>query len=193
MQRGDISLSKKSLYMIFYVLLLTSGFIILRFLVPRDYLKRGKLSPLIAFLQALLFFAYGGFPYLYLEKDWPAVSVHGVVQLTGALFIFVGLSFLMYGMIRLGVNKSIGRGAQKLEQSGIYSVSRNPQAIACGLYVLGFLMLWPSWYAVGWGFLYFVLIHMMVLAEEEHLQRIHGQRYQAYCEQVPRYFSRRYP
>ncbi len=183
-------MSKPSLYLFSYILLLSFGLIILRYLVRRDYLKHGKLSPFITFLQALLFFVYGGFPYLYLEKDWPAVSVSLFIHVAGVLLVFIGLAFLFFGMFRLGVIRSMGRGTPQLEQSGIYGVSRNPQAIACGLYVIGFLMLWPSWYAVGWAFLYFVLIHMMVLTEEEHLRQIHGRKYQEYCEKVPRYLGR---
>ncbi|NIM93352.1 MAG: hypothetical protein GTO18_06540 [Anaerolineales bacterium] len=180
-------MSKFSLYLFSYFLLLSFGFIILRYLVPRDYLKHGKLSPPITFLQALLFFVYGGFPYIYLEENWPAVSVPPLIHVAGVVLLFGGLGFLFYGMIRLGVVRSMGRGSPQLEQSGIYGVSRNPQAIACALYVFGFFMLWPSWYAAGWAFLYFVLIHMMVMTEEDHLRRKHGEEYQEYCERVPRY------
>jgi protein-S-isoprenylcysteine O-methyltransferase Ste14 len=47
-------------------------------------------------------------------------------------------------------------------------------------------MLWPSWYAVEWAILYFVLIHMMILTEEEHLLNTHGEQYREYCQEVPR-------
>ncbi len=183
-------MNESPLYFISYMLLLAFGVFVFQYLVPRDYLKRGQLSPLIAFFQALLFFVYGGFPYIYLQNDWPAVAVSQIIHVTGMVFIFTGLAFIFYGMFRLGVNRSLGRGTEHLEQSGVYSISRNPQAIACGLYVIGFFLLWPSWYAAGWALLYFVLIHMMVLAEEEHLGRIHGQKYQDYCEEIPRYLRR---
>lgn len=176
--------------MIGYMMILALGIILFRFLVPRDYLKHVKLSPLIAFLQALLFFIYGGFPYLYLPKDWPAVAVPLFIRLPGVFLILFGLLFLFVSMVRLGLDVSMGRGTQELRDSGVYRYSRNPQALACGLYVIGFFLLWPSWYALGWVFLYFILIHRMVLAEEKHLKRNHGQRYQIYCEQVPRYLYR---
>ena len=180
---------KFTLYMFSYILLLSLGFFTLRYLVPRDYRRLGKLSPSITFIQALLFFVYGGFPYIYLDKDWPAVSVPLFIHIIGELLIFFGLAFLFYGMFRLGVLRSMGRGTPYLDQSGIYGISRNPQAIACGLYVIGFLMLWPSWYAAGWAVLYIPLIHMMVMSEEEHLRRTHGQDYQDYCNKVPRYLG----
>lgn len=175
--------------MISYILLLVFGLVVLRYLVPRDYLKRGKLSPLIASLQALLFFMYGGFPIIYLPLDWPAVIVPPVIHISGVLILLVGLAVLFYCIFRLGIARSIGRGTPGLRQSGIYRASRNPQAIACGLYVIGFFMLWPSWYAVGWAMQYFVLIYIMVLTEEKHLRQIHGQKYVDYCKKVPRYLG----
>jgi protein-S-isoprenylcysteine O-methyltransferase Ste14 len=53
----------------------------------------------------------------------------------------------------------------------------------------GFVVLWPSGYALGWFFLFAILMHMMILTEEEHLQRIHGEEYVQYCKQVPRYLG----
>lgn len=182
-------MNELSLYLYSFILLFAFGVIILRYLAPRDYAKRGKLSPFIAFMQAVLFFVYGGFPYLYLQKDWPAINGSPTIHVTGVFLIFIGLAFLCYGIFRLGIARSLGRGMTHLEQSGVYSTSRNPQAIACGLYVVGFFMLWPSWYAAGWVLLYLVLIQMMVRTEEEHLGRIHGQKYRDYCKKVPRYLG----
>ena len=175
-------------YLFAYGLLLVSGLIILRLIVRRDYLRRGQLSVAVATLQALLFFAYGGFPYFYLPDDWPAIHVSRFAHVVGMAAIISGLGFLFYGMIVLGILPSIGRGRKGLAQSGIYRKSRNPQALACGLYVVGFTVLWPSWYAVGWAILYAILIHNMVITEEEHLLRTYGEGYAMYCRGVPRYF-----
>jgi protein-S-isoprenylcysteine O-methyltransferase Ste14 len=103
--------------------------------------------------------------------------------------IILGLGFLFYGMVVLGLLPSIGRGRKGLTQSGIYRNTRNPQALACGLYVVGFTVLWPSWYAVGWAILNAILIHTMIITEEEHLLRAYGEGYAKYCRDVPRYFS----
>jgi len=177
-----------TLYLISYICLLSLGFFILRVLVPRDYLRYGRLSPRVTLLQALLFFAYGGFPYVYLNRDWPKVYVPVFIHLVGFALIIIGLGFLLYKIIKLGLMRSFGRGESRLLTSGMYRFSRNPQAIACGIYVLGFLTLWPSWYAAGWSALYFILIHQMILSEEDHLGRLYGQEYVNYCKSTPRYF-----
>ncbi len=175
-------------YILAYLLLLILGWFVLRVLVRRDYWLHGKLSTPVSMLHSLLFFIYGGFPYLYLSRDWPIVRVNSTVHLIGLSLITVGLASLCYGMVKLGILASIGLKKEQLEQGGIYRLTRNPQALACGLYVLGFAMLWPSWYAVFWAVLYVILIHTMILTEEEHLLNKFGERYQAYCEHVPRYF-----
>jgi protein-S-isoprenylcysteine O-methyltransferase Ste14 len=177
-----------SLYIISYAILLLSSILILRVLVPRDYQKRGKLSPGITILQALLFFVYGGFPTIYLENDWPIIHGPKSIKTIGLFLIILGLAGIIFGMSHIGVMRSMGRGSPFLKTSGLYQVTRNPQALACGLYVVGFLILWPSWFALGWSLLYIPLIHMMVLSEEEHLSRVHGQSYQDFCKNTPRYF-----
>ena len=177
-----------TLYFITYLLLLSSGLLILRLIVRRDYRAHGRLTFIPATLQALLFFVYGGFPALYLPANWPAVNVNLFQHILGLFLLFGGLAILCYGMVLLGFLRSVGGDQPALEQTGLYRLTRNPQALACGCYVLGFALLWPSWYAVGWAVLYAILIHAMVLTEEEHLHHIHGPRYEAYCQQVPRYF-----
>ena len=57
------------------------------------------------------------------------------------------------------------------------------------LLVAGSAALWPSWYALGWLFLYAAIAHMMVLTEEEHMRNVHGEEYERYCERVPRYLG----
>jgi protein-S-isoprenylcysteine O-methyltransferase Ste14 len=163
-----------TLYLISYLLLISGGFILFRYLVPRDYLKHGKLSPFITFLQAILFFIFGGFPTIYLDKTWPRVTVPILFHAVGVSLICIGLGILIYGMIRLGVFRSLGRGKAQLIKSGLY----------------GFFTLWPSWYAAGWALLYMILIHLMILAEEAHLKRVYGQEYVRYCREIPRYLGK---
>jgi protein-S-isoprenylcysteine O-methyltransferase Ste14 len=71
-------------------------------------------------------------------------------------------------------------------QAGCYRISRNPQVLGCFLFGIGFAVLWPSWYALGWVMLYVVIAHMMVHSEEEHLCNTYGEEYVNYSERVPR-------
>ena len=177
------------IYFVGTMLLILAGILVFRFLVRRDYRHRGRLSVGVTILQSLLFFTYGGFPAVYLSSDWPKVHVGWFLHGFGLLLLIAGLIFLLLWMIRLGVLTSLGRGMGRLETGGIYRATRNPQALACGSFVLGFSLLWPSWFAVGWMLLYGFLIHLMVLAEEEHLARQFGEEYLDYCSRVPRYLG----
>ncbi len=183
-------MSELSRYTLAYALLLVGGLVVLRVLVRRDYWEQGRLSVATSFLQALVFFTYGGFPYLYLPRDWPAIHVPPVVHAAGLVLIVAGLAVLLYCMVRLGMLRSVGRGDGKLEQSGLYAISRNPQALACGLYVAGFVLLWPSWYAAGWAVLFIILIHAVIRTEEDHLVKTHGEEYLDYLRRAPRYLWR---
>ena len=74
-------------------------------------------------------------------------------------------------------------------QSEPYHVTRNPQLVGGSLLVIGTVVLWPSWYALGWAVLYGIVAHMMVLTEEEHLRDVFGGEYERYCGRVPRYLG----
>jgi protein-S-isoprenylcysteine O-methyltransferase Ste14 len=182
-------MSELCIYLLGCLLLIIAGTFVFRFLVRRDYQRRGRLGVWVAFLQSLLFFIYGGFPAIYLSRDWPDVHVGWFLHGFGLLLLTAGLLFLLLWVIKLGLLTSLGRGRGRLETEGIYRYTRNPQALACGLFVLGFSLLWPSWFALGWILLYGFLIHLMVLAEEEHLTRQFGEDYLAYCSRVPRYLG----
>jgi protein-S-isoprenylcysteine O-methyltransferase Ste14 len=177
----------ENLYWLYLFLLSIAGLVVLRIFARRSYRAHGRLSPTVSFIQSLFFFVYGGFPTLYLGMDWPSIYVNPWLHGIGLTILVIGLGFLFYGMFHLGINRSVGRGARTLERSRLYQYSRNPQALACGLYILGFTILWPSGYAIGWALLYPILIHSMVLTEEEHLLRVYGEDYADYCQHVPRY------
>jgi len=93
-------------------------------------------------------------------------------------------------MAWLGVRRSFGLRVGDLLASGPYSFSRNPQIVGGTLMITGVAWLWPSWYALGWAVLWPVMFHPMVLTEEEHMQRIFGEGYRRYSEQVARYIGR---
>ncbi|MBM4159654.1 MAG: isoprenylcysteine carboxylmethyltransferase family protein [Ignavibacteria bacterium] len=98
-----------------------------------------------------------------------------------------GIVVAAVAMAGLGMSKTFGQEAEGLVQVGLYRASRNPQIVGGALMVVGVGLLWPSWFALGWVVLYGCIGHMMVVSEEEHLRRVHGEAYERYCERVPRY------
>ena len=182
-------MSTPTIYLLSISILIAVSIIVLRIFVRRDYLQRGHLTVGSAVLQALIFFTFGGFPIIYLPSDWPISHVYPILRVTGLTSITIGLAVIFIGMFRLGILRSLGLKTGVLKETNFYRVTRNPQVLGCFLYVVGFIILWPSWYALGWGLSLMAVIHVMVFTEEEHLHHTFGQDYEQYCKSVPRYLG----
>jgi protein-S-isoprenylcysteine O-methyltransferase Ste14 len=173
-------------------LLLLTAWVVFRMLVRRSYRERGRLTPLVGFLELLVWLLYVAFPTLYNPIDWWLVwfadpPVGPVLTLIGSALVIVGMGSAVAAMLSLGMGVVMGQQSGGLKQTGWYGLSRNPQIVGLGLAVTGVALLWPSWYALGWVVLGAAIAHMMVLTEEEHLRRTLGESYQAYCQRTPRY------
>ncbi|NLE77899.1 MAG: hypothetical protein GX605_14260 [Chloroflexi bacterium] len=181
-------------YLTLVTLLLGAAWVIFRILVRGDYRRLGRLAPLTSFLELLIWLLFVAFPYLYNPPDWPLVwfaepTVGPAMVVVGSALTVGGMGLALAAMARLGVPKTMGRQTVQMERAGLYRLSRNPQIVGGGLAVLGTVLLWPSWYAVGWAGLYGVMGHLMVLTEEEHLKRLYGEPYARYCQDVARYLG----
>lgn len=174
-------------YFVSAFLLLLLAFVTFRILVRRDYLEKGRLTPLSVFLEYAVFFGWAYFTYL----DWSAAArvpeVGPVLRLVAWILIIFGLGVTLIAMARLGIHRMHGLDSRALEASGLYRLNRNPQIVGSGLAVLGYALYWPSWHTAGWLVLYLVICHLMVLTEEEHLRSVFGEDYARYAERVPRY------
>jgi protein-S-isoprenylcysteine O-methyltransferase Ste14 len=178
-----------TIYLTSTALLLILSFLIFRIVVRRDYIEKGRLTLLSVVLETSIFFMLGGFPYIYGIQGWPEVKVGLILEIVGWTFLVAGLLVIASGMVQLGLRSIFGQGSHDLKQTGLYSFSRNPQILGCWMYVVGFTQLWPSWYALGWAILFGIVAHMMVLTEEEYLEKVFGETYLGYCESVPRYIK----
>jgi protein-S-isoprenylcysteine O-methyltransferase Ste14 len=181
-------------YSILILLMFVSAWIIFRRIVRRDYKQNGRLTPMPLFLQLLIWGLFFAFPCIYNPIDWAwsqskishAISILGII---GWACVWMGLAFVIGAMFWLGMSRSFGQKGEKLETSGPYRVTRNPQLMAGAFLIIGCVLLWPSWYALGWLALFAAMAHMMVLAEEEHLHNLYGEEYKQYCMRVSRYFG----
>jgi len=171
------------------ILYLVATFIIFRFFVRRDYLKKGKLTLFSTVLEWAIFFGWGFFTYFDLLAGRFDQIKSPIIVVISWIFIIVGLSFLFVGIIKLGFRRSNGLQVNNLHQSGLYNLTRNPQVVACTFAVLGYALLYFSWHTLGWVIIYLVAIHTMVITEEEHLLDKFGNSYEDYCRRAPRYLG----
>jgi protein-S-isoprenylcysteine O-methyltransferase Ste14 len=163
--------------------------LVFRVIVRRDYQKNKQLSPLSSFLETIIFFIYGCLTYTFEPPDWPEVFAHPAQEVIGWALIGFGAIAAFGTMAWFGMRRALGQEVTVLRQTGPYRLTRNPQLVGFGLVLVGFVLLWPSWYALGWLLLYPIVSHMMVLTEEEHLRNVFGEEYEAYCKKVPRYLG----
>ena len=70
-------------YLVSLTLLLVASLVVIRVPVRRHYLSQGCLSPSTAALQAIVFFAYGGYPSFYLPGEWPNSEVTITPKIVG--------------------------------------------------------------------------------------------------------------
>lgn len=177
-------------YFVGALFLLVLAFVVFRVFVLRDYRRRKRLTWFTILLELLIFVLHANFSYLYLPAEWPDMPPlpdNTLLRYAGLFIIAVGLTVMFAGMVGLGLRRLFGQEVKEVKQTGLYGITRNPQLLAYGLAVIGYAILWPSWYALGWVVLYGAIAHMMVLTEEEHLRDVGGEAYARYCERVPRY------
>ena len=179
-----------TVYILLSLLTIALGYFVFRVAVRRDYQKKGKLSNFATFLEFLIFAAHANLSYTFLPAPYPEIPSlpKSCAQTTiGAGIMLLGLFLTLWTMNGLGFQKALGQETQTLNRFGFYQYTRNPQILFYGLSIIGIAVLWPSFYALGWVFVYLVIAHMMVVTEEEHLLRIYKDDYEKYCEAVPRY------
>jgi len=157
--------------------------------VRSDYRGRGSLSPIIAFVQTAFFCLYALASYIFLDARLSHVDTGSVLFPIAVFFIGVGFVVVLVAMPSLGWGKSFQGVATGLRTTGLYRVSRNPQLVGGFLFIVGYSLLWPSWRGFLWAALWPVIAHIMVRTEEEHLERVYGEEYRAYCKRTARYFG----
>jgi len=183
---------KTAIYLGAAALLIALAFVVFRVIVRRDYQRKGRATLFSSLLELLVMGLYMSFPYLYNPPQWGAfwsrqAPVGAAVRVVGVVCITAGLVSAFGTLFWFGLRRALGWQVKGLIQSGPYRVTRNPQLVGFGLVVLGAVMLWPSWYALGWATLYGLVGHLMVVTEEEHLLAVFSEEYARYCRQVPRY------
>ena len=183
---------KIALYSVSSILVLAFSYLVFRYFVRKDYHEKGRTSWFSILLEILVFLFHAHLSYFFIPARWPYLPnfpTNSAVQIIALFLIGIGIIITLTAMISLGYRRTFGQGSDKINISGFYRYSRNPQIVAYGLVIVGFVMLWPSWYSLVWIISYGILAHLMVITEEEFLQRTHGVHFDKYRSQVSRYIT----
>jgi len=164
-------------------------FFVFRVIVRRDYLNKQRLSRSSGLLEVLVFAVHANLMYLFIPAKWPnlpQLPENLIANILSFIVFCSGLIILLISWFNLGTETSFGHGKNELNTSGIYRYSRNPQLLGYGILLFSFVIIYFSWYSVGWMLLYLVASYFMVKSEEEFLTRRYGEGYISYCSDVPR-------
>ena len=181
-------------YLLLQLILITCTYFYYNNYIKNVYLKNGKLTLFAGFSQFAVFIIHAFLLYLpnYLHTDWPAIGVGTLSIVIAVVVCSISLVIIISGFVTLGpFMRTMGNNSKELTSRGIYRFSRNPQIVGYGLLILGFGVLWPSWYIFAGLISYVFIGHRMILTEELHLENLFADKYISYCNKTPRYF--RYP
>jgi len=149
----------------------------------KDYRARGHLG-VPAFIALLVMFFV---PHLALHDTFDySIELQGITWLGLALAV-LGLALCLWAIIAfrsLGKVFTFDHGT--LSTSGPYRWSRNPQYVGWAMFFVGFAIMGSDAPIIPLGILV-VMLHFIVLGEEEHLERVFGEDYLAFKQSVPRW------
>jgi protein-S-isoprenylcysteine O-methyltransferase Ste14 len=152
----------------------------------------GTLFRLTVIATALVVLIYTFLPswYAYLTPipwlEYPVVTSIGVVLLLLSLGWIVIAQAQMGNAWRIGVDQNT---ATSLVEHGLFAISRNPIFLGMRLNLLGLFLVLPTAATLAIWLVGDVLMQIQVRLEEEHLLRLHGDRYRTYWQKTGRWWS----
>ena len=176
-------------YLVSASVLILFSFITFRVIVRNDYSKKGRLSFISYSLEFLIFALHANFMYLFLPVKWPnipPIPENTILRIIAIVFIIIGFLIVAVSMTGLGYGRTMGQDKKSLNTKGLYKYSRNPQLIGYGLILIAFVVLYLSWFSIGWFIIYLVISYFMIKTEEEFLINNYAEEYQQYCNDTPR-------
>ena len=152
----------------------------------REYRQHGKLTIFGLGLVCGMLFV----PNLVLHYATSYPALQTPLEFAGVAIAAIGAGLCLSGMITFrSIKKILCIDPEKLTSSGPYRWSRNPQYLGWLLFLVGFsVMYWSPWNLVSLTATG-ISLHLLVLVEEEHLERSFGVSYLEYKERIPRYFG----
>ena len=113
-----------------------------------------------------------------------ALRICGLVLMAAGTAVFIAAFRTLKDSWRAGVDES---QRTELVTGGLYRRSRNPAFVGFDLLYLGSALAVGNWVLLAAVCGAVVLIHLQILEEEKHLEKMFGQPYLAYRREVGRY------
>ena len=113
-----------------------------------------------------------------------ALRICGLVLMAAGTAVFIAAFRTLKDSWRAGVDES---QRAELVTGGLYRRSRNPAFVGFDLLYLGSALAVGNWVLLAAVCAAVVLIHLQILEEEKHLEKMFGQPYLAYRKEVGRY------
>ncbi|PSG98857.1 MAG: hypothetical protein BRC29_01880 [Nanohaloarchaea archaeon SW_7_43_1] len=108
--------------------------------------------------------------------------------LAGLLTGTIGTLITFAAILKLGANTTSGL-TDELIDSGLYSISRNPQVMGNLLMLVGLTVLLPRPEIILLAIITAVWLFLMVFTEEKWLEEKYGENYRNYKSDVPRFIN----
>ena len=113
------------------------------------------------------------------------------LQIIGLTLLLMALMWIVVAQTQMGNSWRIGIPTEntrtELVQTGLFALSRNPIFLGMTVALVGFFFVLPNALSLLAGVMGSVLMQIQVRLEEEHLLRLHGDAYNAYCQHVRRW------
>ena len=157
-----------------------------------DYAHRGRLSDGAAIAGWLIGLTHAALVATAASSQLLGMPVPATAALAfGGGAALGGVLLLVRAVAAFGsLDEILGRTNGALVTRGPYALTRNPQALGWGLLLTGGGVAGRSLAALLLVIPYWVLLAMYLPIEERHLRTIHGERYRAYAQRVPRVLGR---
>ncbi len=177
--------------MLTYFLLLALAITPVALLFARfEYHRRGHLSALGLLLLVAMFLASNLILEYATTYEMPSTRLDYVGVLVGTAGVLLCLVSIV---VFRSPMKVLCLDSGTLAVTGPYRWSRNPQYVGWFMFLLGFALNDWSWWCLVALSIVATYLHLLILIEEEHLNRVFGEQYAKYRRVVSRYFGRPHP
>jgi protein-S-isoprenylcysteine O-methyltransferase Ste14 len=126
------------------------------------------------------------------ERGQPVMNLAGLewIRWVGVACLVISLIWVVASQASMGAAWRMGVEADartELITSGPFAVSRNPVYLGIRGTMLGQLLVVGTWPVLAIWAMSELLVQIQVRFEEEHMVRLHAQRYAEYCSRVRRW------